>query len=363
MISKRSLALASIATIFAASACSDSRSITTDHVGDLGFGINLTKQSSNIAAGFIAMPPSPLATATPATDSVRVRIRGIDSLTTGTYSVWFANDSATKWSLVTSGNLVVTQTDSSISAAGDRVVVSNTTTRTGITGWRAGGSNKTMVFQTARANSNLAATDSLNVVVVSIETGTPGAAPSENRIMWLRRSQIVATASDSGIRFGSFKPRISDELLYTKNSAMAITPRGRLEVRGSIFVVNDSNYYRPPVGYYYAAYLLKQDSLNKVIDTLYMGRRTTPYPGYISLYNADKTNPDPANVFDAPPVVYAMGSRLVGDTIAKAKSGTNLFWRDFAIINITLESRFAQEGRMGPAIVMTQLLPQSIRGR
>ncbi|MEP6781498.1 MAG: hypothetical protein ABJC26_16490 [Gemmatimonadaceae bacterium] len=364
MTSKRFLGVVSISALIAGAACSDSRSITTEHVGDLGFGINLTKQSTNIAPGFIRIPPSPVATAAPANDSVRIRISGIDSLTTGTYTVWFANDSATKWALVTSGDLIVTQTDSAINAVGDRVVTVNKTTRTGISGWRVGGSNRSLVFNTSRASSNIAATDSLNVVVVSIETGPPGAAPSETRSIWLRRSEKLSATADSGqIRFGNFKPRVADQLRFTQNSVMAINPRGRLEVRGPIFVVNDSNYYRPPIGYYYAGYLIKLDSLNKVVDTLYMGRRSTPYPGYISLYNADKTNPDPTNVFDNPPVVYAMGSRISGDTITKAQSAGNLFWRDFGILNITLESRFAPEGRMGPAIVMTALLPGSIRGR
>ena len=363
MKSLRFLALATLTTVVVASACSDARSITTDHVGALGFGINLSKQSTNIALGTIRIPPSPVATATPASDSVRIRVTGIDSLTTGTYTVWFANDSATKWSLVTSGTLVITKTDSAINAAGDRVVTVNTTTRTGVSGWRAGGSNKVMVFNTTRDLSNIGAADSLNVVVVSIETGTPGATPSENRSIWGRRSErLSATADSTQIRFGNFKPRIEEQFRYTQNSTMAITPRGRIEVRGPIFVLNDSNYLRPPVGYYYAAFAIKQDSLNKVTDTLYLGRRTTPYPKYVSLYPSDKTNPDPSNVFDNPPVIYAMGSRVSADTVAKAKSPLG-FWLDFAIVNVTLESRFAQEGRMGPAIVTTTVLPGSIRGR
>ncbi|MEP6765498.1 MAG: hypothetical protein ABJB66_14380 [Gemmatimonadaceae bacterium] len=377
MNSKRFLALASVAALIAGSACSDSRSITTEHVGDLGFGINLAKQVTNVAAGTIRLPLAPLPGTTANADSVRVRVIGIDSLTTGTYTVWFTNDSATKWALVTSGDLEVTQTDSAINAAGDRVITSNVTRRTGISGWRAGGPNKRLVFHTTRANSTIAATDSLNVVVVSIESGAPGTAPSENRILWTRRSDrfalvaavvgpppVPAFQPESGsIRFGNFKPRPAEAFIYTTNSANGIAPRGRIEVRGPIFVVNDSNYFRPPVGFYYAAYLIKLDSLNKVTDTLYLGRRTTPYPSYISLYNADKTNPDPTNVFDNPPVVYAMGSRLNADTIAKAKSSDGLFWRDFGVLNITLENRFAQEGRMGPNIITTVALPGSIRGR
>jgi hypothetical protein len=218
------------------------------------------------------------------------------------------------------------------------------------------------VFNTSRASSGLAAADSLGVVVVSIETGAPGATPSENRVLWGRRSERLGTGDSTPIRFGTFKPRQAEQLLYTQNSAMAITPRGRIEVRGTVLVMNDSNYWRPPVGYYYAAYGIKLDSLNKVTDTLYLGRRTTPYPGYVSLYGVDKTNPDPNNVFDVPPVIYAMGTRAVADTIAKAKTGAAP-WQDFALVYVTLESRFAQEGRMGPAIVMAATLPASVRGR
>src|SRR5262249_20497657 len=160
------------------------------------------------------------------------------------------------------------------------------------------------VFRTSRASATgFTAADSIGVVIVSIETGAPGTAPSENRIIWGRRSERlysvntatpigITTQGDSApIKFGTFKPRRSEEYVYTYGASATytaavnllppvtlgqpITPRGRVEVRGPILVMNDSNYMRPPLNYYYAAWAIKLDSLNKTVDTVYMGRRTT----------------------------------------------------------------------------------------
>ena len=78
-------------------ACEDTRSTTLEPVGDLGFGTVLAKTATNLPRGFATFPAAIVASATPASDSVIVELRGLDSLTTGTYTVWFGNDSATKW--------------------------------------------------------------------------------------------------------------------------------------------------------------------------------------------------------------------------------------------------------------------------
>lgn len=359
-------------------ACEDTRSTTLEPVGDLGFGTVLAKTSTNLPRGFVTFPAAIVASATPANDSVIIELRGLDSLTTGTYTVWFGNDSATKWVRATTLNVRTTRVDSSLNAAGDPVFTTTVTNSNGVSGFRSGGSNKAFRVATSRATATgMAAADSLNVVLVSIEPGaTPGAAPATTRPLWARRSQ--ATSNVAGIRFGAFargvptaanagNPSANQEFVIASSSTagvatMTIVPRGRVEVRGKIMIVNDSNYLRPPVGYFYNAYAIKLDSTGKFVDTVYLGRRTAPYPNRsTSLYEADINNPAPDVVFDSPRVIFAMASRVSTDTLPKANSTPA--WLDFGFVRVNLQSKFSNEGTMGPNTLLEGTLPKSVRGR
>ena len=119
---------------------------------------------------------------------------------------------------------------------------------------------------------------------------------------------------------------------------MSIVPRGRVEVRGKIMVVNDSNYFRPPVGYYYNGWAIKFDTTARHVDTVYLGRRTSPFPERNSLYEADKENPSPDVVFDSPKVIFAMATRVSTDTIPEANSTPP--WLNFGIVRVNLQSKY-----------------------
>jgi hypothetical protein len=92
-----SLLAAGVAAIAVSTACGNERSITTEPVGALGFGTNFLRTSTNLPRGTVTYPVGIVASATPANDSVIMVLAGLDTLTTGSYTVWFANDSATKF--------------------------------------------------------------------------------------------------------------------------------------------------------------------------------------------------------------------------------------------------------------------------
>lgn len=379
MSSMRNLLVGAIGAAFVATAgCDDNRSITTEPVGDLGFGINFAKTATNLPRGTTTFPVAIVASATPNTDSVIVTLAGLDSLNTGTYTLWFANDSATKFARVTNMNITVTRVDSSLNAAGDPVSTTTVTQRTGVSGFRAGGSNLAFRVATARnAATGMPATDSLNVLMVSVETGaTPGATPGTVRSLWARRSQ--ATNRVAGLRFGTHgrgvptaanagNPGPNQEFVIATSTTagvatMTIVPRGRVEVRGKILVANDSNYFRPPVGYYYNLYAVKLDTAtSRFNDTLYLGRRTSPYPARTSLYESDVENPSPDVVFDTPKVIFAMATRVSTDSLPKANSTPP--WLNFGVVRVNLQSKYSEEGRMGTVTVLNAVLPASIRGK
>jgi hypothetical protein len=355
--------------LLATAACEDTRSITSEPVGDLGFGTVFAKTSTNLPRGTVTFPAAIVASATPANDSVIVSLAGLDSLTTGTYTMWFANDSASKWVKVASMNVRATRVDSSLNALGDPVFTTTVTNSNGVAGYRGGGPRKVLRFATARnAATGMAATDSLNIVLISVESGAGGAAPGPSRPLWARRSQ--AASNVASVRFGTFgrgipanagMPAANQEFVVATNGVMTIVPRGRVEVRGKIMILNDSNYFRPPVGYYYSAYAIKFDSTGKFVDTVYVGRRTSPYPNRTSLYEADVSNPAPDVVFDSPLVIFAMASRISADSVPKANSTPA--WLDFGMVRVNIESKYAQEGVMGPATILEATLPKSVRGR
>ncbi len=376
MTRNRMFLAAAVGSALVAAACGkDGRSITTEPTGDLGFGINFAKTSTNLPRGTVTFPVGIVGSATSNTDSVIITLAGLDSLTTGSYTFWVANDSATKFARLTTMNAVVTRLDSTLNAVGDPVFTPTTTSRAGINSLRAGGSNFVFRIASVRDVANgLATTDSLNTVLISIEGATPGAVPSEVRPLWARRGQAAATRV-AGLRFGNFArgipaaagdPKANQEFVVaTSNTAgvatMTIVPRGRVEVRGKILIANDSNYFRAPIGYYYNAYAVKFDTTGRFNDTVNVGRRTSPYPSRVSLYEADKTNPAPDVVFDSPLVIFAMASRVSSDSIAKANSTPA--WLNFGLVRVNLQSKFSQEGRMGPNTVLEAVLPKSIRGR
>ncbi|MFN5582042.1 hypothetical protein [Gemmatimonas sp.] len=368
---RSSLLVTAIASAAFVAACGDERSITTEPVGALGFGTNFLRTATNLPRGTVTFPATIVASATPANDSVIITLAGLDTLTGGSYTVWFANDSATKFAPATALNIIATRRDSSFNAAGDPVFTNTPFTSTGAQ-FRSGGANVALRVATSRAAAAaFAGTDSLNTVLISIESGAPGTAPSAVRPLWARRSQANASRV-SGIRFGTFargipvpalagNPAANQEYVFANNGAMTIVPRGRVEVRGGILVVNDSNYFRPPVGYYYNLYGVKLDTTGRFNDTLYLGRRQSPYPQRISLYDADVSNPAPSVVFDAPRVILAMGARLSADSLPKAQGTTP--WRNFGFVRINLEPKAGREGRMGSATLLEATLPPSIRGR
>ena len=365
--------------VLSAAACKDERAITTEPVGDLGFGQNLIKVSTNLPRGR-AIFPAIVASSTPSTDSVIVEVSGLDSLSSGQYVVWVGNDSATKFARAT-GSLTIRRADTTLNNQGDPVeAVSNVTTNN-VSAFSNGGSNRIMRFAAIRSTvTGLVDADSANIVLISMESGTPGATPGERRMLWARRSQAAAVGTPArtiaGMRFGNFKPRLTEEYVYATSTAVnaafgptaftvatPIIPRGRIEVRVPIFTVNDSNYYRPPVGYFYEAWAIRTDTLGRFVDTISLGQKATPHPERKSFYEADKIIVNPLFMFGTPtPVIFASQHRVSADTIAASKVNGRA-WRGFTSVYVTLQNKAGPTDRMGAPVIMSVGLPGSISGR
>ncbi len=370
----RTFALGAFGTaVLIAGACDGDRAITSEPVGEIAFGTSLaavptSPAASNLPRGAVVFPASPIGSANPANDSIIVGgptrlLGGLDSLTSGVYAVWVGNDSGTVFRRAT-GTLVVTRTDTSLNAQGDPVILPTVTRRTNVSSWAVGGQNYTMSFRFARSGvAGLTARDTIGTVLVTVETSAGATTPGSRRFLWARR---FASTSTVIMRFGNYAPNPANEFLFALNGVSPITPRGKASVRGNAFVVVDSNLYRPPVGFYYAAWAIRFDTLGfqQLDNSVYLGRATTPFPDRQSLYDADSIIVDPEYVLDNPRVIIAQGHRVISDTIASLSSRTENFWRDFGRVIVTLENKAAAEGvRPGPAIILSGVLPPSVRGR
>jgi hypothetical protein len=379
---------AAAAAILVAGACSDERAITSAPVGALGFGQNMARQATNLPRGRVLWPNTPIASATPANDSIIVELAGLDSLTAGAYTVWVGNDSGTKFARL-SGNLTISRLDTTLNAQGDPVFTRGTATVPNVGQFRNGRQNYLMRFASTRAlATGLANTDSANVLLVSVEAGAPGATPGERRNLWARRGTTTATADTftvsgqlrrvGGLRFGNFAPRTSEEFVYATSTstrtafpaeafvtaAMPIIPRGRIEVRGPVFTVNDSNYYRPPIGYYYEAWAIRTDTMGRFTDTISLGQKATPFPSRKSFYEADKIIVDAKYMFGSPsPVIFASQHRVSADSIPAATPAGKKPWNEFMGVFVTLQNKAAPPERMGAVVIMSGGTPGSVSGR
>ena len=382
MTTMRKAVLSTAALISIAAGCSDERAITTEPIGDVGYGQNLLKVASNLPRGRVNFTSSPLPLATAASDTVVINFAGLDSLSTGSYVIWAANDSATKFARLT-GSLTMSGVDTTVNEAGDPVFTPVTADLGVVSEFKNGGPNRRYRFSVLRSQmAGFTATDSVGVILFSVETGTPGAEPGPVRPLWARRSQMT-TARLAGMRFGNFKPRLIEEYVYSTSSNTAnpptattpTNPRGRIEVRGDVFTVNDSNYYRPPVGYFYKAWAIKTGEFGVFVDTVSLGDKASPAPRRISFRDADVSVPDPISMYVsgtpcAPnatecrtqqPVIVASQHRALASALGITKVG-NFAWKDFAWTYVTLENKASFEDRMGGVVIMSVNLPGSISG-
>ena len=381
-LNRASMLGALAAAVLVAAACEREQNITTEPVGDIAFGATLsnltaTAATSNLPRGIDSMPATPNASATPATDSNRLLLRGLDSLRNGSvYVVWVGNDSGTTWRRVT-GTLIVTRVDTSINAAGDPVVATNRTTRTNVRSWAVGGENYAVSFRFARTGvAGLANADSMNVILVTVEDSDAATTPGYRRFLWTRRSQAAGTGTNPRVgqmKFGNFAPRLSEEFVYAgqvTSGISTIVPRGKVSVRGPVLVAMDTNFYRPPKGFFYAAWAIRFDTLGfqQLDNSIYLGPTTTPFPDRQSLRDADSVIVDPRYVFESPYVIEAMATRARADTISALSGRTEMFWENFGRFIITLENKASLPAngtplRPGPAIVMSAVLPSSVSGQ
>ena len=388
--------LPAVAGIVALSACEPDQAITTEPVGEPAYGILLQLAPTNLPRGTARFPePSEDDDVPPtitADDTIAVTLAGLDSLEGAHYSVWLADEDGATITKAT-GTLTVIRTDTILDQFGDPVAVPDTNVISNVSAFANGGPRHQMTFATSRAASGLSATDPVDVIFISVESDPNASAPSATRRpLWARNAGgslvrtrhidtiatlpvlVTDTTFDRQFRrtnltFGNFAFDPAEQYVYVPAG------RGRAYFRGDDMVINDSSLSRPPLGYYYAAYVVKSDDVtNLPVDTVYLGPITAPFPNReASLLHADSVVVAPeVQVLVIPPnlagdwanpspsAILAASTRASADTIS-ALMGTTGAFRGVTDVFITLESKNAAEGRLGPAILLRAVVPEIVR--
>ncbi|MEJ7810282.1 MAG: hypothetical protein WKG32_07695 [Gemmatimonadaceae bacterium] len=389
---RRRLVLAALtATVALVAACESERAIITSPAGARAYGTTLGLASTNLPRGSVRFPAPATAPST-TLDSVVVTLLGLDSLADARYVVWVVDSAATTGQPARFRRLrgIVTQTytDTVTNKLGDpegqtyvqtfaNVDSFNLRTAAAAPTRQGIGARTVTRFVTNRALSGLAVSDSIQTILVSIEKDGAATTPSATRrFLWARRADAAAAVAIGGrnTRTGSL---VFGNFTVNRDSMYVFTPggSGRVYVRDDVIIVNDSSLPRPPLGFYYATYALKRDSVNAAIDTIFLGAQHSPYPRRnISLIDADSVQADPEAQVDvipsnypgswarpSPRAILFASTRASSDTIAALVDPKGKKFAGIAQIFVSLESKNALQGRLGPAIVFRADLPNIVR--
>jgi hypothetical protein len=336
-------AVVGLVAVGALAACEFDRATVLSPSGDPSYDFALTADGRGIPRGSVIRGVDTLFA--PATELVtKIRLQGLEALTSGVYQVWFADTAGGALTSVTPaiGVRLVVRTDTTLTPQGDPIATAVTVDSTaGVSSITAGGPaiTTTLIVTTASLGAD---PTSFDVMIVSLEPSQGAAAPTTVPL-WARG---VSGAGTTAVRFGNFSVDPADEYRYTA------TGRGRGGVRGNILIVDDSALARPPVGYYYAAWVVRRDDTGNAIDTLVLGEQTAPFPDRsVSLRDADIDLVHPV-VLDFPMSILAASSRI-------QLSGADPFI-GFEDVWVTLENKLGTEDAAAPTIVLSGLVPEIV---
>ena len=315
-------AAAVLAAVAVGAACQPDRATVFEPFGPNSYDFHLEN------AGDVASAGLPQGTVDVAGTDITVTMGNLHPLTSGVYKVWAATVANDQLSNVTALTGDVTVTDAE----------DNSTTTNGTSTFADGGAGVTVSL-----TAPVAADNAFNVVFVSIEANAGASAPSTAIPLW---AEIDGDGSYD-LTFGNFTAKAADRYAYFING------HGEGGVRGTTLIVDDSSLARPPMGYYYGAFLVNADGT----DTLYLGELTAPFPRRnISLRDADASVVDPV-VQTNPPLIAT--ASLLFDGSKAGLTGT-LPYENLTNFYISLLAKAGKTGELPPNVITSATLPDIV---
>ena len=325
-------------------ACDVDRATATEPFGAIGYGTRLTPV---IGANL----PNGLVSRNTASDTVIIRVAGVEELAAGNaYHVWFgtfnnADSTVIDWVRAVGNLRTVTYDTTGVDPASGQPIVDSTgvVNVAGTSSFSTGGPqvrHRLAVPQATRGTRN--------VVLVTIEDGAPTTPDLTGpRPLWTILPATLTTAG-TAMFFGTFNPRPNERYVFTN------VGRGLATFRGGVLTVADTALARPPVGYYYATAIVKRNAEGVPVDTVLLGAQTAPFPRRsISLREADVTQPDGV-VLNDPPTILAAANRLIA---SEAGLGGTLPFEGFTEVIVSLETKAGLEDRLTPTYILSAPVP------
>ena len=338
--------LAFAATAAMVVACDDERATLSDPIAPLIYGFNLVPNATNIPNAGSARFQYKRTAAETTPESITVTVRGLDSLSTGFYTLWVGDSLGTSFKRA-AGGVTVVRVDTTFNEDGAPIPATTNVNLGTLSAFQNGSPRETFTIGISRTTAGLAASDSMQTFLITIEDNNAATTPNLNRAPFFARRgdgsaapAAPAAAFRTGtLRFGNYAPLAIDQY------AFVAAIRGRGGFQGPMLLVNDSSLSRPPKGYFYAMWAIKAAVGAEPGDTVYLGPQRSPFPNRdISHFDADISIPDPAQVLTNPPSILAGSVRVSADTLGLP---ANFPWKGFTEIWVTLEPKAGFSGRMG----------------
>jgi hypothetical protein len=367
-MSARSLRIAAgLIVVGALGACEFDRATVLSPLGDPSYDFALTSDGRGLPRGTVArVVPLTDADAAVFDTTYEVALTGLEPLTAGVYQVWLGtidpdNPAEPSWTPA-EGELTITRVDTTFTPEGDPIPDTvEVSVTSDVSAFTEGGPAIQARLVIDRASLGGVSPFDFNTVLVSLEAAPGAAQPSTDaRPIWSRATggtgstrisvsgvdTMFATVTTTQTVFGNFGLTTAEEYRFTA------TGRGRGGIRGNIMIVDDSALARPPVGYYYATWVVRRDDTGSPIDTLVLGEQTAPFPDRsVSLRDADISLVHPV-VLDFPMSILAASSRI-------EVSGASPFL-GYEDVWVTLENKLGEEGTAAPSIVLSGVVPEII---
>ena len=331
-------------------ACSDDRSIIYEPYGSPSINVLLVANSSN----------TPRGTVVTSAGQIRLTLNALEPLTNGVYQVWLGDVNGANWTKA-SGTVAVFRVDTTTTPEGDREI-DTTAVGASVTGssFTAGGTN-TFVRLTVTTASLGRDPLTSRTVLVSVEDNADATAPGSSRPLWaiLDNSPPTGAATETyPLLFGTYDPD------PTKAYVFSVAGRGVVSVRDDILIEADSGLPRPPVGYYYASFLVRRTAAGAVdpAASLRVGPIRTPDRSR-SLEDADVTLL-PGLVEADPPAIIAAANKVNADTITSlAPNEATYFTRigSFDIYYVSLKHKKAAPEVPSPTLILLGEVPAALR--
>jgi hypothetical protein len=346
-------------------ACDETRPTLSDPVTGNAYGFVLVPNATNLPnAGSARFVFKRTATET-TPDSVVITIRGLDSLSSGFYTLWVGDSLGTSFKRA-AGDVSFVRTDTVFNADGGVIATPTTVNLGTVSSFSNGSPRENFTIKITRATAGLAVSDSMQTVLITVEPTNAATTPTlTSAPLFARRgdfTNVVPAApavafKTAAVRFGNFGPLAIDQYLFIP------TIRGRGAFQGPILIVNDSSLSRPPRGYFYAFWAIKAAVGTTPGDTIYLGEQRSPYPRRdISQRDADVSNPDPLVILTTPPEILAGSIRVSADTLGLtgttcADDTPGCPWKGVTEIWVTLEPKAGFSGRMGVMRIANAFAP------